>query len=312
MAEVSVVGGGVIGLTAALRLAEDGHRVSCLRDLPAAHTVSALAGGLWFPYHVEPRGRVLDWGRSSLRTLLELAADPESGVILREGVFVERCDPDRWWLEGVGTWREAEESELPPGAVGGVVPRLPMVTMPVHLHWLEESCVAAGVTLLEQSVGDLSEVAGDVVVVAAGLRSPALLPGLGIGPSRGQVALLSNPGLERWHVDEGNPAGLTYVLPHPGWVVCGGTDVEASVDERPDPEVHEQILRRCREAVPALRDAEVLGSRVGFRPVAPAVSLEVLEVGGRPVVTDAGHGGAGVTLAWGCADEVARLVADLG
>ena len=47
MAHVGVVGGGVVGLTTALRLARAGHEVDCIRDAPAAETVSALAGGLW-------------------------------------------------------------------------------------------------------------------------------------------------------------------------------------------------------------------------------------------------------------------------
>ena len=53
----------------------------------------------------------------------------------------------------------------------------------------------------------------------------------------------------------------------------------------------------------------MLGSRVGLRPVAAAVSLAASEVAGRRVVTNHGHGGAGVTLSWGCAAEVVRLVA---
>ncbi len=93
--------------------------------------------------------------------------------------------------------------------------------------------------------------------------------------------------------------------------MCGGTDVP-DADDEPDPRVHRDIVARCRAAVPALRDAEVLGSRVGLRPVAPAVDLRVHEVHGRPVVSNLGHGGAGVTLSWGCADEVVALVDGLG
>lgn len=312
VAHVGVVGGGVVGLTTALRLAQAGHRVECVRDLPAADTVSALAGGLWFPYHVEPRDRVGRWGRTSLGVLTSLVGDPEAGVHLREGVVVERGPADRWWLEGIGGWREATTEELPDGAVSGVVARLPVVTMPVHLRWLEERCRLQGVLLVEASVGGVDEAPGDVVVVAAGARSTALVPGLDMTPSRGQVALLSNPGVQSWYVDDHHPSGLTYVLPHPGWVVCGGTDVVGMLDDRPDPAVHDAIVERCRESVPALRDAEVLGSRVGFRPVAAEVSLEQRSVGGRTVVTNAGHGGAGVTLAWGCADEVVALVDRLG
>ena len=81
-------------------------------------------------------------------------------------------------------------------------------------------------------------------------------------------------------------------------------------ETEPDPEVHEAILERVRTVVPELAGARVLGARVGLRPVAPAVSLVAAERGGRLVVTNHGHGGAGVTLSWGCAEEVARLVAE--
>ncbi|PKW27364.1 NAD(P)/FAD-dependent oxidoreductase [Phycicoccus duodecadis] len=310
MARVTVVGGGVVGLTSALRLAESGHRVRCVRDIPAPATVSAVAGGLWFPYHVQPRDRVVGWGLTSLHRFQALADDPATGVAVREGLLVERAGPDRWWVEGVEGWREATADELPPGATSGVVAGLPLVAMPTYLPWLEQQCLAAGVELATGRVGDLDELEDDLVVLATGLRTPELLPDVLVTPSRGQVALLANPGIERWFVDGDAPDGVTYVLPHAHRVVCGGTDVPGS-DLEPDAAVHAAIVARCRAAVPALRDAEVLGSRVGLRPVAPAVDLRVHTVHGRPVVTNVGHGGAGVTLSWGCADEVVGLVADL-
>jgi D-amino-acid oxidase len=48
----------------------------------------------------------------------------------------------------------------------------------------------------------------------------------------------------------------------------------------------------------------VLRHKVGLRPKRPAVRLE--RVG--DVIHCYGHGGAGVTLSWGCADEVVTLV----
>ena len=45
---VTVVGAGVIGLTCAVRLLEDGHRVDVLaRDLPL-ETTSAVAAAIWY------------------------------------------------------------------------------------------------------------------------------------------------------------------------------------------------------------------------------------------------------------------------
>ena len=308
MGRVTVVGGGVVGLTTALRLAQAGHQVSCLRDLPVERTVSAIAGGLWFPYHVDPRERVVGWGLVALERFTALAAERATGVVMREGVVVERHGQDRWWTAGVPGWRGARAGEVPAGATGAVVVTLPVVTMPVFLSWLEGRCAGAGVRFDLGVVDDLAAVEGDVVVVAAGLRSGVLVGDPEPTPSRGQVALLANPGLARWLVDDAHPHGLVYAVPHPQWVVCGGTDVLGSWDTEPDAAVHAAIVARVREAVPALVEAEVLGSRVGLRPVAPAVRLRREEVGGRVVVTNYGHGGAGVTLSWGCAEEVVRLV----
>ena len=42
-------------------------------------------------------------------------------------------------------------------------------------------------------------------------------------------------------------------------------------------------------------------------PVRPSVRLDAKD----GVIHCYGHGGAGVTLSWGCADEVSHLVADL-
>ena len=311
MGSVTVVGGGVAGLTSALELARAGHRVRCVRDAGVADTTSAVAGGLWFPYHVEPRERVLSWGRGALEAFTALVRDPDAGVSVREGVVVERGPADRWWTDALPAWREARPDELPEGASGGVVASVPLVTMPVFLPWLETRCLEAGVELVRGHVTDLAEVEGEVVVLAAGLGAGALVGDSAGEPSRGQVALLANPGLHRWVVDDDHPDGMAYALPHPGWVVCGGTDVAGSWDTEPDPDVHEAILRRVREVVPELAGVQVLGARVGLRPVAPVVRLARHALGSRTLVTNYGHGGAGVTLSWGCAQEVVRLVGEV-
>lgn len=78
----------------------------------------------------------------------------------------------------------------------------------------------------------------------------------------------------------------------------------------PDDATTDDILRRCRELVLALATAEVLGVRVGLRPARPEVRLELVESGETspvPVIHCYGHGGVGVTVSWGCADEVAAL-----
>jgi D-amino-acid oxidase len=52
----------------------------------------------------------------------------------------------------------------------------------------------------------------------------------------------------------------------------------------------------------------VLGHRVGLRPGRPQVRLETERRPAGPVVHCYGHGGAGITLSWGCADDITDAV----
>src|SRR3954454_19208329 len=100
----------------------------------------------------------------------------------------------------------------------------------------------------------------------------------------------------------------TYVVPRSHDIVVGGSDEEGDWSRTPDPETAERILERTRGLVPELTGAKVLRHKVGLRPVRPAVRLEEERRGATRVVHCYGHGGAGVTLSWGCADEVAAMV----
>ncbi|MGH1556028.1 FAD-dependent oxidoreductase [Streptomyces sp. L7] len=84
--EVIVVGGGVIGLTTAVVLAESGARVRVWTRETVELTTSAVAGALWWPYRIEPEALVGEWALQSLRVYEELAARPEeTGVRMVEG-----------------------------------------------------------------------------------------------------------------------------------------------------------------------------------------------------------------------------------
>ena len=126
-------------------------------------------------------------------------------------------------------------------------------------------------------------------------------------PRAGDLLALASPGhwfSYGWWLDE---AGPTYVVPRTDLVVVGGTDEPGDWSRTPSPETAEQIIERAIRLVPALAGGEVVGHRVGLRPVRSVVRLEAVD----RVVHCYGLGGSGVTLSWGCAEEVAALVARL-
>jgi D-amino-acid oxidase len=115
------------------------------------------------------------------------------------------------------------------------------------------------------------------------------------------VVLVEQVGVDRWWLDR---AGPTYVVPRSHDVVVGAQDQEGEWSRTPSADATVDILRRAARLVPELAGARVLRPRVGLRPVRPAVRVERVD----RVVHCYGHGGAGVTLSWGVADEVVSLL----
>ncbi|WP_369191125.1 FAD-dependent oxidoreductase [Streptomyces sp. R08] len=307
--DVIVVGGGVIGLTTAVVLAERGARVRVWTREPVELTTSAVAGALWWPYRIEPEPLVGEWALQSLVVYEELAARPEeTGVRMVEGVQGEtRLDELGSWAARVPGLREARAEEF---AGGGLWAQLPLIDMSVHLPWLRNRFVELGGTVEEASVVDLSEVPASVVVNCTGLDSLDLVPDRSVRPVRGQLVVVENPGITTWLTSVDHSADTsTYFFPQPGGLILGGTAEENAWSMTPDPATAEAIIARCAAFRPEIADARVLEHRVGLRPTRPAVRLEreVLR-GGRVLVHNYGHGGAGITVAWGCAREAADLV----
>lgn len=295
---VIVVGAGVVGLTCAVRLLEAGHRVDVVaRDLPR-ETTSAVAAAMWYPYRALPQDRVLSWARTSYAVFDALAdTEPECGVRMLPGTEVLReARPGPWWHEAVPGLQVTHE--VPDGWTAGWSFTTPVADMHVYLGWLAARVCERGGTITRLN---LSALPGGLVVNCSGLGARLLGSDRTVVPVRGQVMYVEQVGLDRWWLDNDGPS---YVVPREHDIVVGGTDVEGDWSRTPSPETAEDILARATHLVPELRGARVLRHKVGLRPVRPAVRLE--RVG--DVVHCYGHGGAGVTLSWGVADEVVSLV----
>jgi D-amino-acid oxidase len=306
--DVTVLGAGIVGLASALRLAQAGHRVRVLAAATGDDTTSSVAAALWYPYRVAPQDRVIRWSAGTLQELSVLAAEPAAGVRMRWGRELFRVPTgDPWWIEAVPTWQRLDT--VPDGYADGLRLRVPVVDMPRHLAWLSATLEAHGAVVERRPVTAVPDDA-DAVVNCTGLGARTLVPDPSVRALRGQVVVVQQFGLTEWLLDQSDEVNLTYVVPREETVVLGGTAEPDSEDLIADPGTATAIVRRCAALVPGAARARVLAHRVGLRPVRPTVRLE-LERRTPPVVHCYGHGGAGVTLSYGCAREVVALVDSL-
>lgn len=308
MSRVIVVGAGVVGMSCAIRLQQAGHQVDVVaRDLPL-ETTSSVAAAIWYPYRAFPFERVTAWSGATYVELERLSKDQDTGIRMVEGTELHRRrTSDPWWRNAVPTLTRV--SAMPPPYVDGWTFRTPVVEMPVYLRWLTRVFAEGGGTLTRMALSALPD-QGEVVVNATGLGARLMAEDKSVMPVRGQVVYVEQFGLDRWWLDGDGP---TYVVPRSEDVVVGGTDEEGEWSRTPDPKVAAAILERAAVLVPELARARVLRHKVGLRPARPQVRLEEEDVPTgtsrvERIVHCYGHGGAGVTLSWGCADEVASIV----
>ncbi len=303
-----VIGAGVSGLTTAIGLAEAGVRVRIWTAEPPQATTSVAAGAMWGPYLVEPIDRVRVWSARTLEVLRQLAEDPETGVHLTSGIEASRTpvDPPEWGNQLDG-FRMCYPDELPKGFATGWRFIAPLIDMPRYLDFLQRRVASGGGTIAIRRIASLAEAAGvaPLVVNCTGMGAHDLVPDPDLTPIRGQLVVVENPGItEFFSEDTGISPDLLHYAPHSDTVILGGVAQPGAWSREPDPATAAAILARCAEIEPRLNDARVLDHRVGLRPTRPCVRVEMEQLDGAWVIHNYGHGGAGVTLSWGCAAEV--------
>jgi D-amino-acid oxidase len=326
--QVTVVGAGVIGLTVAVELTRAGHDVEVIAERVLDDTTSSIAGAIWFPYRVGPRDHVARWGARTRDRLLALAdAEPAAGV---DRLIGYECDdraaidhgrserPDvptareSLWDDGdvVPWWSAGADVTRAPAPVTGAPPAwrfvAPRVEPARFLPWLTGQ-LARPVRV--ERVAGLAGVRGDAVIHCAGLGARALADDPSVVALRGQVVVVE-PGtlpLDLTLTDDRGAEPMFYAIPRRDEVVLGGTSDPVELDDplAPDPFVTERILARCRAL--GWHPGAVRRVRVGLRPYRPAVRLERDPTDAR-IIHCYGHGGAGYTLAFGCAEDVAALL----
>jgi D-amino-acid oxidase len=308
-ADAVVVGAGVIGLTSAVSLAEQGLAVACWAAEPPQRTTSRVAGAVWGLTFPDPVERTVAWAKVSLAAFRGLAGEPDSGVRIATGVVASRraAEPPWQMFPGVEARPRQRARE---GYLSAFEVEVPLIDMPRYLSYLERRLETAAGAIEIHPVRELEEAVGaaPVVVNCTGLGARELVPDPSLQPVRGQHVVVENPGLEEFFIDDRFSPEWTSWFPHDRRVILGGVAQPGATEPEPDPAIAARILERCVALEPRLAQARVLEHQVGLRPGRETIRLEQQQLGAARCIHNYGHGGCGVSLSWGCAHEVQELV----
>ncbi len=305
--DVVVVGAGVIGLTVAVRLVETGWSVTVLTDRDPLGTTSAAAGAMLGISGTPPDDVATHWTQIATPVFDGLVDNPASGVHRVHGRIVTNfADESPPWATTLPHFRALSAREHH-GFRSGMEVTLPFADMPTYLSYLQNRFKAGGGQLEYRHVTALSDVAGGSLLVnATGVGARELCGDAALTATRGMHVIVNNVGIHEFWMEAVADSTWTNVFPYPSHIVLGGAALPE--DGPSDDEVAAAILARAIEVKPRLAGATILGRQVGWRPTRATPRVELDEVDGTPCVHAYGHGGIGVTVSWGVAENVVQLL----
>ena len=310
--EIAIVGAGISGLSCAYLLSGNNYNITVFAKAFSPDITSNRAAAFWFPYHIRNDKRGRDWCQKSFAFYKQLSEDPASGIsmkplvkVLREGVQEE----EPVWIEFIpdGACTLTPPEALAPGLKKQYNVLVPLIETQIFLPYLRNVLEESGVVFEKRIVNDFEELSSyDVIINCSALGSRDLCRDVSVIPVRGQVALIKTDTSRPVYLDNEKPL---YIVPRQDAMIVGGTFEENVFEEIIEPATIERMLNTAYEFFPELKQHAVVGSWAGLRPYRAEVRVEAEP--GTKVIHNYGHGGSGFTLAFGCAEEVSRLVKNL-
>ncbi|KAI1635469.1 nucleotide-binding domain-containing protein [Biscogniauxia mediterranea] len=228
-----------------------------------------------------------------------------------------------------------DERRLNPeyGAVDAYEMMAPIIDTDQAMHWLTELVESKGASFVTETIHDdlvdiedslRSRFGADVIINCTGLQADALAGDNSVYPIRGGLIRVINDGVDFPKVDAAltitadaaSANEIVFLVPRNDNILLIGGIAEPhewDLDLTLESPIIRRMRDRCEKFLPGLKDARLDAEypfAQGLRPFRGTnvrVERELRRTGSR-IVHSYGHGGAGWSLSFGCAQDVAMLV----
>ncbi|XP_035796046.1 D-aspartate oxidase-like [Anopheles albimanus] len=326
-----ILGGGINGLSCAMRLLEafPNAVIQIMAEDYSPNTTSDIAAGLWGPYLLGQNDNQIyrTWAQDThdyFHTLWRGGQADECGICLVPVLEVSgNHEPTPWWHDIVfGFQRLTSESlqqltnehkPIKHYATGFAYTTFTCEPTKLMNYYRHVLMMQRNVSFHKKKLStmkcldSLGIVESTIIINCFGLGAKTFSRDPNMTPIRGQVQKIESPGIFLSFAND-----YCYIIPNTDSITLGGTK-QKSTDTRVCPLDRSSIRNNCETIVPSLQHARLVRDVVGLRPLrSTGVRLQVdlwHGLSGRKrIVHNYGHGGAGISLAWGCAGAVVQLV----
>ena len=284
------------------------------------------------------------WCMVSYHAFADLAKQPGTGVFMRQSVFyfhqpvassvrhlakMEELRTNVCGFRHDASLISEHGVNVDYGVVDAYSHLAPMIDTDAYMEWLRREVDHHGCGWVKRRVSSelrqcaaalIAEFRADLIVNCSGLGARDLGDS-SVYPLRGALVRVLNtltPPVDTAHCvsddESGKSDDMVFIVPRgTNLLVLGGLTEPDEWALGINLENYEPVRRmyeRCLDFLPRLRSASIDTAepvRVGLRP-ARRQNVRLEPEPGLPVIHSYGHGGSGVTLSWGCAEEVASMV----
>lgn len=292
--------------------------------------------------------RSKEWCMTSYNKFYELAQNEQTGVYIREVYFFfkefvknnsfnfNKMNELKSKVKGFfhdASLLEREGINPNTGMVDAYVHEAPMVDTDIYMTWLMKEVEKLGVQIIQREIKNklveieellLNEYQCDFIINCSGLGAIVLADEY-MYPLRGALVRLINNGKKSPVIDKAycvsfdektREQDIVFIVPRgKNHVILGALAEEGEWSTNINLENYEPIQKmfeRCKNFLPQLSDMEIDISepvRVGLRPFRIG-NVRLNWENNSSIIHNYGHGGAGVTFSWGCAEEIVSMISE--